>query len=107
MDVREFWADEGKRRVAVMASLMVVFFSCVLILVWSFSAEVLKPAGFGSLSPKAVVTVNPWRLRLSAHLPGVYSKPSTDAGGKLTYERFSDGDTMYCEIGRASCRERV
>ena len=96
MDVREFWADEGKRRVAVMASLMVVFFSCVLILVWSFSAEVLKPAGFGSLSPKAVVTVNPWRLRLSAHLPGVYSKPSTDAGGKLTYERFSDGDTMYC-----------
>ncbi len=94
MDIRGFLADESKRRASVTVSLMVVFFSCVLILVWAFSAEVLKPAGFGSLSPR--VTENPWRLRLSSRLPGVYTGPSGDAGGKLTYERFSGGDTMYC-----------
>ena len=104
MDIRGFLADEKKRRTAVMASLMVVFFTCILLLVWFFSAEVLKPAGFGTVSAR--VSENPWRLRLSARLPGVYRGAPADENGKFSYRRFSEGDTMYCAyFGLLNIRE--
>jgi hypothetical protein len=104
MNIRGLFADKEKRRRSVTASLMVVFFTCLLLLVWAFSAEVLKPAGFGTVSARKVE--NLWRLRLSARLPGVYREPSADEDGKFPYSRFSRGDTMYCTyFGLLNIRE--
>lgn len=94
MEIKGFWADGEKRKTAVTVTLMVVFFTCMLLLVWAFSAKVLKPAGFGMASPRE--SENLWRLRLSSRLPCIYRENSSEEGGKLTYERFSQGDTMYC-----------
>lgn len=104
MDVRSLPLDKEKRQRTAAASLMVVFFVCVLLLVWAFSAEVLKPAGFGKQIPAA--SENPWRLRIASHLPGVYRAPDRAESGKLSYRRFSEGDTMYCTyFGLLNIRE--
>ncbi|MCI8464601.1 MAG: SH3 domain-containing protein [Lachnospiraceae bacterium] len=94
MNVRDFFADRKKRRTVVTISLMVVFFTCTLILVWTCSEKLFQPVGFGKVSPSSVESM--WRSRLSRHLPGIYRTQNIDENGKFSYERFSKGDTMYC-----------
>lgn len=94
MNVTVFWADKEKRNITAIAALIVVFFTCVLLLAWSFSAEVLQPAGFGKVFPSPVKNV--WRIRLASYLPGIYKEEAEEEGNKFSYKRFSEGDTMYC-----------